>query len=769
MAAHRREADGPRTRVASARRMPGIDSGRGGGLRVAATVFFMIVAGGAAGLILVHQKIEATALARLDAAAAAAERSVLGELTRVSERLDGLAGDPRLAQAIAERSDGPEGGPAAKVHPSPRRAGRQRGAAAHRPWLDEAMLRLGAADLRLVDGGNVRVLFSLGAGRKDPTNRGVLANTGASLGAALAAAAPGARFPLVRQGRAGAGAPPFFHVLTPLPAAAEMGPARSLLVATFPADRLTRSLLAPVVASQLLLVAPDGTALGAPASAAPRGRTLDSETSGELARAGPRLTRAATSNAELLADASPGLRQALAGEPHLGALGTLRDGLLGAWRPLEAGGQRWVLAAELPRAALLRELTPAAASILVAALLGGILGGWIGRRQWQRFAARLRTTLDAATRAQRSAEPAALPEPSGPAGEIARLVNQLLAERVQAQARAGQERARIAAEAEALASALSPALAAGDAPVFPPTSGLLAPVSAAAAAILATNAELRTRLRDTASRFETTTGRLHALVERTRTGARDQGRECGQGGRSAGEVRQAHQALEAGCAQTLELGRRAEHASRLGREAIDDLLTGMEGLQRDTRAATIKIKRLGERSMQVAAIVGSISKLSAQTDMLALNAAIEASRAGEQGQGFTLVAEEVRKLAERASAAAREVERLIEGVRSDVGDAVGGLERQSERLDLHAAAAGAASEALDRAFAAIGDTSEALRHVAASADGEADAVENLQQSFARLAETATLLSHSGEESARAMRDLREVARALDLPETRPAA
>src|SRR5690242_21649462 len=71
-----------------------------------------------------------------------------------------------------------------------------------------------------------------------------------------------------------------------------------------------------------------------------------------------------------------------------------------------------------------------------------------------------------------------------------------------------------------------------------------------------------------------------------------------------------------------------------------------------------KMKNLGDRSMEITSIVGTISRISEQTNMLALNAAIEGARAGEHGRGFRVVAEEVRKLAERASSATKDIEKL---------------------------------------------------------------------------------------------------------------
>jgi len=99
------------------------------------------------------------------------------------------------------------------------------------------------------------------------------------------------------------------------------------------------------------------------------------------------------------------------------------------------------------------------------------------------------------------------------------------------------------------------------------------------------------------------------------------------------------------------------------------------------QAGAKKIKRLGERSMEISTIVHTISQISGQTDMLALNAAIEAARAGEHGRGFTVVAEEVRKLAERTATATKEIEKLIAGIQAETNESVSAMEQQTAEVE----------------------------------------------------------------------------------------
>ena len=123
-----------------------------------------------------------------------------------------------------------------------------------------------------------------------------------------------------------------------------------------------------------------------------------------------------------------------------------------------------------------------------------------------------------------------------------------------------------------------------------------------------------------------------------------------------------------------EEAQRATFAARDGGKKVDETIRNMQTMRTNVQATSKTIKSLGDRSLEINAIVELINDISARTNILSLNAAIEASKAGEQGKGFAVVADEIRKLAERTTNATREISSFIEDIQIDTHDAVLAME-----------------------------------------------------------------------------------------------
>jgi hypothetical protein len=120
----------------------------------------------------------------------------------------------------------------------------------------------------------------------------------------------------------------------------------------------------------------------------------------------------------------------------------------------------------------------------------------------------------------------------------------------------------------------------------------------------------------------------------------------------------------------------------------------MDQLRQNVQAGAKKMKNLGDRSMEITSIVDTIGRISEQTNMLALNAAIEAARAGEHGRGFSVVAEEVRKLAERAATATHEIGKLVTAINHETNETVAAIEKQTQVVEQESVLVSRAGQAL---------------------------------------------------------------------------
>ena len=121
-------------------------------------------------------------------------------------------------------------------------------------------------------------------------------------------------------------------------------------------------------------------------------------------------------------------------------------------------------------------------------------------------------------------------------------------------------------------------------------------------------------------------------------------------------------------------------AAETGAQAVHSSITNMESIRAQIQETSKRIKRLGESSQEIGEIVDLISDITEQTNVLALNAAIQAAAAGEAGRGFTVVAEEVQRLAERSATATNEIAALVKTIQSDTQDATTAMEQSTQRV-----------------------------------------------------------------------------------------
>jgi len=195
------------------------------------------------------------------------------------------------------------------------------------------------------------------------------------------------------------------------------------------------------------------------------------------------------------------------------------------------------------------------------------------------------------------------------------------------------------------------------------------------------------------------------------------------------------------CNDAAHEGRDAGEVAASGAEVVDRTVTGMGRIAERVKGSARIVEELGRRSNQIGEIIGTIEDIADQTNLLALNAAIEAARAGEQGRGFAVVADEVRALAERTTRATREIGEMIKSIQNETKSAVTAMEEGVAEVERGSQGAAQSGDALQHILQRIDVVTQQVNQIATAAEEQTATTTEVSRNIMSVTEIAHITSN----------------------------
>jgi methyl-accepting chemotaxis protein len=268
------------------------------------------------------------------------------------------------------------------------------------------------------------------------------------------------------------------------------------------------------------------------------------------------------------------------------------------------------------------------------------------------------------------------------------------------------------------------------------------------------------QLRENATQLASAAAEISSSSEQMAAGAKNQTDQSTQVATAVEEMSSTIVQSSKNANEAKGMAESAATTSNEGQKVVGETITGMVKIADSAQQSGKIVHELAQASDRIGEIIGVIDDIADQTNLLALNAAIEAARAGEQGRGFAVVADEVRKLAERTGKATGEITEMIKGIQSDSSRAVTSMEEAAKLVEEGKHLADQAGTSLNEINAIAQKVMDMIVQIATATDQQSAAAEQISKNMEHITSVTKETATGAEQSAAAAEELNRQAEGL---------